>query len=476
MPLKIMFVMQHIGYIRNYAPVIVEIARRGHTVNLAFNSFKGRDGKLNEGLLESVLAVSPNIMADEALAPRRRGGWEKTTVIIRTLRDCLRYLTPRYKNAHGLRARIFNRLIKIFDPFSRALPLTGLLRLYGVLTGRVGIRLLSGALQRFESVVPVDSHIHTYIADINPDILLVTPLIDFASPQVDYIKSARALGIPCALCVHSWDNLTNKGLIHVQPDGVIVWNEAQKREAVEMHRVSAEAVLITGAQCYDKWFERRPSRTRAQFLADTGLPASSAQVITYVCSSPFIAPDEVGFVMRWIESLRGHEQTKNAAILIRPHPQNAEQWSAVIMDKVSAVSIWPRAGANPINDHAKNAFYDSMYFADAVVGINTSAMIESGTLGKAVFTILDDQFKGTQEGTIHFHHLVEGGLLKVANDLPQHVEQMAEVLCDTSASCEQVLGFIRSFVRPHGLEKPCTPLVADAIESLASRKASGAHV
>lgn len=473
--MEILFVMQHTGYIRNYEPVILELAQRGHAVRLAFNSSKERDGKQNEGLLESVRAASPNITADEALAPRRAGGWEKSSVIIRTLRDCLRYLTPRYKNAHDLRARIFNRFTKIFGTFGRALPLTGLLRLYATLSGNTGVRLFSGALRRVERFVPVDPRIHAYIADTNPDILLVTPLIDFASPQVDYIKSARALGIPCALCVHSWDNLTNKGLIHVPPDRVIVWNEAQKKEAIEMHDVAAQAVLITGAQCYDKWFERRPSRSREQFLADTGLPASSAQVITYLCSSPFIAPDEVGFVMRWIESLRAHEQTKNAAILIRPHPQNARQWEAVNVEQMSAVSIWPRAGANPINDQAKNDFYDSMYFADAVVGINTSAMIESGTLGKAVFTILDDQFKGTQEGTLHFHHLVEGGLLNVANDLPRHVEQMAEVLRDTGASREQVLGFIRSFVRPHGLEKPCTPFVADAIESLASLKTSSVH-
>ena len=35
-----------------------------------------------------------------------------------------------------------------------------------------------------------------------------------------------------ALPVLSWDNLTNKGLIRVQPDQVFVWNEAQKAEAV----------------------------------------------------------------------------------------------------------------------------------------------------------------------------------------------------------------------------------------------------
>ena len=43
-------------------------------------------------------------------------------------------------------------------------------------------------------------------------------------------------------------------------------------------------------------------------------------------------------------------------------------------------------------------------------------MIESAILGKGVFTLLDPEFAGTQEGTLHFHYLLEenGGFLHVA--------------------------------------------------------------
>ena len=75
----------------------------------------------------------------------------------------------------------------------------------------------------------------------------VTPLVEPGSIQVDYIKSAGALGIPSALCVASWDNLTNKGSVRVAPDRVFVWNEAQKREAVDMHGIAASDVVVTGA-------------------------------------------------------------------------------------------------------------------------------------------------------------------------------------------------------------------------------------
>ena len=47
-----------------------------------------------------------------------------------------------------------------------------------------------------------------------------------------------------------------------------------------MHGLSPERVVVTGAQCYDQWFNRRPSRTRDEFCRDTGLvfePVTEAQ-------------------------------------------------------------------------------------------------------------------------------------------------------------------------------------------------------
>ena len=71
----------------------------------------------------------------------------------------------------------------------------------------------------------------------------LTPLIDLKASQLDWLKGAKALGIKTGLCVFSWDNLTNKSLIQIETDIVLVWNEIQKYEAVEAmlefgHKVS----------------------------------------------------------------------------------------------------------------------------------------------------------------------------------------------------------------------------------------------
>src|SRR4029450_11684169 len=122
-----------------------------------------------------------------------------------------------------------------------------------------------------------------------PDVVLITPLVDLGSDQVEYVKAARAVGIRSALCVHSWDNLTNKGLIRVLPDRVYVWNEAQKREAVAMHRVRREGVGVTGAPLSARCSARRPSTPREEFCAKIGL-SPDQPFFLYLCSSQFIAP------------------------------------------------------------------------------------------------------------------------------------------------------------------------------------------
>jgi hypothetical protein len=63
----------------------------------------------------------------------------------------------------------------------------------------------------------------------------------------------------------------------------------------------------------------------------------------------------------------------------------------------------------PDRRDARSEYYDSMYHAHAVVGVNTSALIESGIVGRLVFSFQVPELVGTQEGTLHFQHLKRGG-------------------------------------------------------------------
>jgi hypothetical protein len=132
------------------------------------------------------------------------------------------------------------------------------------------------------------------------------------------------------------------------------------------------------------------------------------------------------------------------------------------------VAIWPRAGALPVTDEARADFFDSLAHSAAVVGINTTAMIEAAIVGKSVLTVLSAEF--AQESTLHFDYLLDenGGFLHVAASLDEHLRQLAHVLGKDAAGAERRRRFVESFVRPHGLDRPATPIFADAVEELAT--------
>jgi hypothetical protein len=84
---------------------------------------------------------------------------------------------------------------------------------------------------------------------------------------------------------------------------VFVWNEIQRREAVELHGMRPEGVSATGAGLFDTWFDRRPSTSREEFVRRMGLDPELPYLL-FVGSSPFVtnhSDAEVRFVERWIE-------------------------------------------------------------------------------------------------------------------------------------------------------------------------------
>jgi hypothetical protein len=133
------------------------------------------------------------------------------------------------------------------------------------------------------------------------------------------------------------------------------------------------------------------------------------------------------------------------------------------------VAVWPRQRYTPAEESARTSFFDSLYYSAAIVGINTSAMIEGAILRRPVLSLLTPEFAGTQEGTLHFHYLLpeNGGFLRVAHSLDEHEAQLVEVLRNPELVREQTERFVAAFLRPHGLDVACTPLLASAIERAA---------
>jgi hypothetical protein len=190
----------------------------------------------------------------------------------------------------------------------------------------------------------------------------------------------------------------------------------------------------------------------------------------YLCSSSFICPSEVGFVRRWLAAVRAHPDPalRSANVVVRPHPKHGAQWSGVSLSEFGRTVIWPPTGAAPLDSERKQDYFDHLFHAACVVGVNTSGFLEASILGRRTLTMRPEEFPQSQDGTLHFRYLIAGGIVKISENMTAHLAELATLLHGSGEQDAQVRRFVQEFLRPHGIETPCTPILADALKRLAA--------
>jgi hypothetical protein len=449
---NILFLGRHYTYFRNFESVLQQLASRGHAIHLAVEHHHESFGGLQ--MVEALASRYPSVTYGQAPSRDSESDWSWVATRLRLGLDYLRYQHPLFDDAPRLRERARYRAPGAFITLGRLATVSWL---RGV---------MARAVRAVERAIPEEPAIRGYLEARRPDVVLITPLVDLGSSQIDYLRAARALRIPTAVCVWSWDHLSSKALIRDWPDRLFVWNATQQREAEALHGVPPSRIVVTGAQCFDQWFDRQPSRDRAAFCAAAGLPADRP-LLLYVCSALFAgSPVEAGFVERWLRALRasGSPVLRDCSVLVRPHPSRLPEWEGVDLSGLQPVAVW---GSNPVTSEARADYFDSLHYASAVVGLNTSAFIEAAIVGTPAHTLLLPEYADNQTGTVHFNYLlnVGGGLLHVARDFDAHARQLEQALTGRERGAE---AFVREFVRPLGMDVPATPVFVREVEALAS--------
>jgi hypothetical protein len=455
--MRVLFVMRHGGYVRNFEWVIRLLRERSHDVVLGFERgrAKGMAERIERGRGGFEL---PDRLRDEAgveheLVPTRDDRWRGLAFGLRQSVSYLRYLSPAYRDAGKLR-----------DRWARGTP-SAVVRLARVAPLRAPLeRLFRWIERRIPRPREVDDHLRAG----GYDAVVLTPLVDGPS-QHDWLRSAKALGVPVALAVASWDNLTNKGVMFDRPDRTYVWNDIQRREAVELHGLDEETVAVVGAHTFDHWFDWQPSRSREELCLEVGLDPANPFLL-YVCSSGFIAADERPIVAGWVEALRVDPELAGIGVLVRPHPTNGAIWNEHPLGAFPNVAVWPRVGEDPTDEARRAGFYDSIHHSAAVVGANTTALIDAAIVGRRTYSVLLPELRGAQEQTLHFHYLLpeNGGALIVAHSLEEHLAQLRALLRGETGDDGWRESFLAGFVRPHGLDRPAAPLLVRDLEALGS--------
>jgi hypothetical protein len=466
--MKILFVLKQKKNVETFAATIRVLTERGHAVALAVQEHSDTRADQYREWIDSPL------FSLVRCPPHRTDRWSHVAWLLRSLRDCVHYQQPMMRNATKLQTRSVQKLREELridaDNETVAEALRGL--------PEKQVRRLDEICGLAERQLPVDPVYEAFVREHAPDVMLISPLVHFGSAQADFVAAARARNVPVGMLLYSWDNLSTKGRLHRVPDWMFVWNERQRTEARVLHEFPEDRVIITGAPRFDSFFELTPRVAREEFHASLGLDPAMPTLL-YVCSSLLVSAGELPFVRAWLASIRESSGTlRDCNILVRPHPDiellgeehSSEEivWPSIRGAKgfVSRPFADPRAIVLKTSDRARQGLFECLYHSAAVVGLNTSAELEAAIVGRPVYTVIagDDAADG-QNGTLHFHYLLEeqGGCVRRANSLAEHVAQLQGAL-DHPRDSATIRRFAGEFLRPHGIDRPVAPVFADVIE------------
>jgi hypothetical protein len=307
-----------------------------------------------------------------------------------------------------------------------------------------------------------------WLEERRADVAVLTPVVETGSPQVEWIRAARRRQMPCCVAISSWDSLVTKGGLYLNPDAIAVWNDAQERWARELHDVDAHTVRVVGAYAFDRWYGSAPSRTRAEFARAASFDPEEPYLL-YVCSSPFIAPDEERQVVQCIQAIReGPPTLQGLQVVVREHPLAAGRMTAAF-ERFDGVQVFPDTGTNPVDRASQADYFDSVFHSDAVVGVNTSAFLEAAIINRPVHAHLPQHDADNQLQMAHLASLTtdKGGPVTVSRTATELRASLARIMADSSPWHEANATFAAALAGP-GDPGHAADTLADLIEALVS--------
>jgi len=134
------------------------------------------------------------------------------------------------------------------------------------------------------------------------------------------ILAARALGIPTASFIFSWDNLTSKGRIAAPFDHYLVWSDHMRRELLCYYPdVAEDRVHVVGTPQFDPYADSNLIWRREEFFSRIGADPARP-LVCYSGGDAGTCPEDHQHVGVLLALIRAKQIRGNPQVLLRPSP------------------------------------------------------------------------------------------------------------------------------------------------------------
>ncbi len=433
--MKILFIGRSVSHLTYYTSLIRELLSEGHHLKLIFD--KKWSKKSDKKYLQQLLHENENLTY--SWLTRRDTKFRNLIFLLRELRTYCWYLSRTDQSLYYTH-RWLGYFSENLHHFLKASVVKVILR----------TSLFRFILKLIIKSIPPDKKIKKELELFKPDCVFVSPMNMRFDEEVEYAIAAKKLRIPVNLIVLSWDNLTTKGLFHADFDLAYVWNFRQVEELILLHNIDRKKIVISGAIFFDKWLGKGIRElSRSKFLDKIGFNKNDKYLL-YIGSSRNIAKDESWIIRKLLEKIKEINSTSisKIKILVRPHPANYNIYNDI---RCHEIVVYPENGSLPEFNDQESDFINSMKYAELVVGLNTSALIDSIIINKPTFSIAIDQYRQTQLEANHFQQLVDEDVIYLVHSFDQLIDGIKMIVLgeDTKSIFRQ--RFLKRFIWPNNM-------------------------
>ncbi|MBU1036493.1 CDP-glycerol glycerophosphotransferase family protein [Patescibacteria group bacterium] len=317
-----------------------------------------------------------------------------------------------------------------------------------------------------------------FFDEYQPDLIFATDIFhpDDIRLQTESIKhKIKTIGM-----VRSWDNMTNKTIMQIIPDKLIVHNETIRDEVVYFNQLSRENIYISGMPQFDYYIGYQPT-PKEEFFEKSGFVLDKKIIMFAPVGKKFIDGDWT-FLQILIDAINDEIIEGRPQILVRYPPGDIMDMEKVkIPGKIKVCIDKPGVSfqSNKLKDREMNKkdmvrLADSLYYSDILISAGSTLCIDIAAFDKPIILPYFDGEKNLEYfrsvvklyDKFHFNYLVKseaGRLVKNKDELIYWLNQylanpaidqekrktLLEEQCwqHDGLACKRILDYLNEFIK-----------------------------
>jgi len=260
--------------------------------------------------------------------------------------------------------------------------------------------------------------------------------------EIPLLREALARGVP-TLAIHmSWDQLCSKHEPGYRVDGLVVWNEYMKQDAMERFGYRADEVYVAGAPQWDLYARKDFLQSREEFCRSLGLNPVK-KIIALMTVPPKVYPDHGHIIETLLQAIRNNAWCAPAQLLVRLHPYQSPDDYEALNGQPGVVVEHPAGNVKEVRDNYlldHQHLANTLFHADVVVNYASTTTIEACVYDTPVVNIAYDGeqmpplYASALDGyrQEHYQRIVDTGGVRLAYSPQELVECVGHYLADPS--------------------------------------------